>query len=80
MITPTEIYIFQEGDDYGWSYKDESEDLHGVKYVREDQLNEIKAKAIEEALLEVSAIGSNGHDYDYDGADLKEYANKLRGE
>ena len=43
-------------------------------------LAEVKAKAIEEALLNTEAIGSNGHDYDYDGAELQKYADMLRGQ
>ena len=46
----------------------------------EQCLAEVKAKAIEEALLNTEAIGSNGHDYDYDGAELQKYADMLRGQ
>ena len=48
--------------------------------IPEQCLAEVKAKAIEEALLNTEAIGSNGHDYDYDGAELQKYADMLRGQ
>ena len=52
--------------------------MEALEATPEQCLAEAKAKAIEEALCFAEAIGSNGHDYDYDGAELQKYADKLR--
>ena len=44
----------------------------------EQCLAEIKAKAIENALLFADHIGPNGNGYDYAEEDLQAYANKIR--
>jgi hypothetical protein len=76
MITPVEIYLFPCDDSVVWADTDESGDGQGVKYVRADKLNEIKAQAIEEYLaytpLYIGGMTTRKV--------MREYANKLRGE
>jgi deoxyribodipyrimidine photolyase-like uncharacterized protein len=90
--SPEEIYLFYYDSDTVWCDTDESEDKHGVKYVRADTLNEIKAQAIEETIIEITKLvsesGMSTHRTPYHThhlvlkfvAELRQYANKLRGE
>ena len=59
-------------------WNDKSEDGQGVKYVRADTLNEIKAQAIEEAVKEAMS-GSDDPMVKAYANIMRHHANKLRG-
>lgn len=92
MKTPKEIYLFPYDDSVVWADTDESEDLQGVKYIRADQLSEIKALAIVDAinahpekiayLQHAGQTRTNGvqHEIWLSSTDLMNHANKLRSE
>jgi hypothetical protein len=88
MKKPVEIYLFPFDDSIVWADTDESEDGQGVKYIRADTLNEIKAQVIEEMLSKqkqkniewIEMGGVSDHRKCLPFGLIREYANKLRGE